>query len=257
MSRRSQMYRWMAALTLAPLACGQPGGSEPTDWMSETSMRGDGAFAITTSCPPDSPCIPVCVDQTADPVCNESMPPAQGGCWITGGGFVLDEDGHDSYGGNGMPMKDGRIRGEWEHVDHGTGNKFHGKVKYLVCRRVDEPGPGQPSGPKKDFHDNQAYYGGEGRWFTQADGWKDGFWFDVFIEDHGEPGNKPGPGNHGSKGPDEYYFAVRQLVAPNQSGPVVYQVGGPIQGGNLQLHPPNNGHPFTASTLPSWVSFQP
>ena len=27
-------------------------------------------------------------------------------------------------------------------------------------------------------------------------------------------------------------------------------------GGNIQLHPPNAGHPATPSSLPSWVSFQ-
>jgi hypothetical protein len=153
-----------------------------------------------------------------------------------------------------MPMKDGRVRGQWQHVDHGSSRKAHGQVAYVVCRHVDEPGPGQPSGPSKMFDLNQAYFGGPARFFDV--GWQDGFWFDVFAEDHGEPGNKPGPMKHGSAGPDHYQFTLRKLVGVNQSGPIVYQTKGEFVGGNFQIHPSNNGHPFKGGTLPSWVTFQ-
>ena len=198
------------------------------------------------------------------PDTTDCTPPSAGGCWFTGGGFIVapstvpgaPADGHDNYGGNAKPMKDGRIQGQWNHVDHGTGNHAHGQPEYLVCRHVDEPGPGQPGG-KKGFDINQVYFGGPARWRTDGV-WEDGYWFDVFAEDHGEPGNKPGPAKHGGRGPDYYRFTIRKQadVASNQSGTVVYDVEGDIVGGNLQIHPPNNGHPATPSALPSWVSYQ-
>src|SRR5258705_86297 len=80
---------------------------------------------------------------------------------------------------------------------------------------------------------------------------------DVFVEDHGEPGNKPGPGNHGSMGPDYYHFTIRTYVSQTQSGALVYDTENPVTGGNLQLHPPNAGHPSIPESLPPWVSFQP
>ncbi len=197
-----------------------------------------------------------CVPSTQWIAYDDCLPPDAGGCWITGGGFVTDTDGKDSFGGNGMPMKDGRIRGEWEHVDHGTGNKLHGEVSYLVCRHVAEPGPGQPSGPSHNFTLNQAYYGGSARWFSNG-AWADGYWFDIMAEDHGEPGNKAGPGNHGSAGPDYYHLRVLQMQNGSQSGTLIYETEGDFDGGNFQIHPPNGGHPYTSSALPSWVQLQP
>jgi len=223
-------------------------------------FTGDHSFSITQGCPDTEICFPTCTNNGPDNVCGNSLAPSAGGCWITGIGFIVDADGHDNFGGNGMPMKDGTIRGEWEHVDHGTGDKFHGQVHYLFCRHVPEPGPGQPSGPSHMFDINQAYYGGPGRWFTPTDGWKDGYWFDVMAEDHGEPGNQPGPGQHGSMGPDEYYFTARIIQGDLQSGSVVmdvYSTGGPLEGGNFQIHPPNTGHPYTSGTLPNWVTLAP
>ncbi len=181
---------------------------------------------------------------------EDCTPPSSGGCWITGGGFIVDGDGHDSFGGNAMPMKSGAIRGEWEHVDHGTGNKLHGEPSYIVCRHVDEPGPGANTGPKHDFTMNQAYFGGIARAFVNG-AWHDGYWFDVMVEDHGEgKGAKAG-------GPDYYHVTLRLMTGANASGVVVYDTEANMSGGNVQLHPPNNGHPFTSSALPAWVSLQP
>ncbi|MCL2451031.1 MAG: hypothetical protein FWD17_18965, partial [Polyangiaceae bacterium] len=182
----------------------------------------------------------------SDGTTEDCIPPTEGGCWVTGGGFIVDGDGHDSFGGNAKSMKDGSIQGEWEHVDHGTGDKLHGQPSYLVCRHIDEPGPGQPGG-KKGFTDNQAYYGGPARWFDGT-GWNDGYWFDVVVVDHGE--NKGAP-------PDSYQITVRLMSSGNASGTIVYQTGGDQSGGNIQLHPPNNGHPYTSSSVPSWVQLQP
>ncbi len=256
------MRNLLSSLLLAAVlpACGgdaSPRGQD-TEWQS---LVGDDQVAIVTDCTGVDFCIPACVNTGTDDVCANTQPPATGGCWITGGGFVDSTDGKDTFGGNGMSMKDGRIRGQWQHVDHGTGNKMHGQVSYLVCRQVDEPGPGHPNGPQHDFKINQAYYGGPARWFdAAADGWTEGYWFDIMAEDHGEPGNLRSGGN-AAKGPadpvaDEYFLTVRKMDGATQSGTVVYKVGNPFTGGNFQIHPPNGGHPYQAGELPAWVDWQ-
>lgn len=225
------MLRSPCVLLFAAAACGT-GSDEP--------LVGDTSFRITQECPEDgSECEPICEDTWCE-ICEESEPPSDGGCWITGIGHLVDTDGtKDNFGGNGMPMKAGYLRGQWEHVDHATGRKFHGTVAYLVCREVAGPGPDVPKAVP-----NQAYYGGPGRVFDPATRtWQDGFWFDVMAEDHGEPGKL-----------DEYYFSVRSA---SNTATALYETGGILGGGNFQIHPPNNGHPFTNGTLPAWVSLQP
>jgi len=41
------------------------------------------------------------------------------------------------------------------------------------------------------------------------------------------------------------------------SGATVYETKGVLEGGNIQMHPPNNGHPYTPMALPNWVAFEP
>jgi hypothetical protein len=236
-----------------------PGGSTGTGTSTGTSGGAPGSTSGgSNTCMQQTSCTPSCQNMGNNDVCGGSLPPGQGGCWVTGGGYIVDADGHDSFGGNAMPMKSGSVRGEWEENDHGTGNKSHGKVQYIVCRNVpNEPGPGQPSGPSHHFDINQAYFGGPARWFSN-NGWQDGFWFDVMVEDHGEPGNTHAASNgHGSGVPDFYHFTIRQMMGNNQSGPIVYDTSGDLVGGNIQIHPPNNGHPYNGGTLPPWVSYQP
>jgi hypothetical protein len=188
-----------------------------------------------------------CVPDTTTEDC---VPPSNGGCWVTGGGFIDPASGQDSFGGNAMPMKSGTIRGEWENVDHGSGLNMHGQPSYLYCRHVDEPGPGADNGPHHNFTTNQAYFGGPARVFAN-NAWANGYWFDVVVDDHGEgKGAKSG-------GPDLYHVTIRSLSGPNQSGAILYDAQATMTGGNIQLHPPNNGHPYSSSTLPSWVTLQP
>ena len=194
---------------------------------------------------------------------GDCVPPSDGGCWVTGGGFIVgpnvttgaEPDGHDNFGGNAKPMRDGRIQGHWNHVDHGTGNHAKGTPEYIVCRHVDEPGPGQPGG-KKGFTMNQVYFGGPAEWRTN-DTWASGYWFDVVAKDHGEPGSVPHAKNGGM--PDTYHFTIRLMDDPEKkvSGAIVYETKGELEGGNIQMHPPNNGHPYTPMDLPSWVAFEP
>jgi len=230
--------------------------------------------AAGTHATPCGACAPNDVPDTCD-----CQPPSGGGCWVTGGGFIVAPsttppqtapDGHDNFGGNAKAMKDGRIQGHWNHVDHGTQNHAKGKPEYIVCRHINEPGPGQPGG-KKGFTANQAYFGGHAEWRDAASGtWASGYWFDVVVKDHGEPGSVP----HVKNGfmVDTYHFTIRKIAneAQGVSGQVVYtmdaptySVGGPgaklpgdLVGGNIQLHPPNNGHPYKGGTLPNWVSYE-
>jgi hypothetical protein len=233
-------FRHRTCLVLSPLAfllaCG---GSE------DDALLGDLSFRITQECVEGSCEAPQCEDTYCE-VCEDSQPPTSGGCWITGIGWLPDSGGRDNFGGNGMPMKAGYIRGEWEHQDHATGRKVHGTVAYLSCRHVDEPGPGVPNGPDHTFNINQAYYGGPGRLYEPGVGWQEGYWFDVMAEDHGEPGKT-----------DEYFFSVRKMTGPTTVEPIFYDTGGVLGGGNFQIHPPNTGHPFTLGSTPSWVSLQP
>ena len=102
------------------------------------------------------------------------------------------------------------------------------------------------------------YFGGHARWRTAADAtWRDGFWFDVVAEDHGEPGNTRALKN--GQMPDSYHFTIRKIDAPTPgvSGAIVYETRGDLVGGNIQLHPSNNGHPAVNSPLPAWVSIEP
>lgn len=83
-------------------------------------------------------------------------------------------------------------------------------------------------------------------------------WFEVHIEDLGEPGKGKGKKTEpplgrcppeGSAGmvadcdcPDFYYIAIYEAFDPQTESPnvtdIIYQVYGYIKGGNLQIHPP-------------------
>ena len=47
------------------------------------------------------------------------------------------------------------------------------------------------------------------------------------------------------------------MDASGQVSAVIYSAGGVLGGGNFQIHPPNAGHPFLESELPTWVPLQP
>lgn len=95
-----------------------------------------------------------CVEAKAESA-GECSAPSTGGCWVTGGGFISDKGGRDNFGGNAKSMKDRHIQGEWNHVDHESGEHIHGRPSYLFCRQIDEPGPGR-SGWQKRFQDESS-----------------------------------------------------------------------------------------------------
>jgi hypothetical protein len=166
-------------------------------------------------CPDDGCCPPPC----PPPPC----PPPSCCCWFTGGGTIMTIDGingRQSFGGNAMTMKDKPVRGEWEHINHTTGDIFHGKVTYLSCWETNDPGP---SPPKAD--PNYIEFGGEGV-LNHVEGYS----FEVTAYDSGEPATKNAPGDH-------YWITIL-----DPSGAMVVEEDGALSG-NFQIHPPNKGHP--------------
>jgi len=204
-----------------------------------------------------------CVEVPPPP---EMLPPEEGGCWVTGIGTFGKGQTRDSFGGNAMTMKDGSVRGEWQHVDHfdvsGSTNNgqnlFHGKVDYIECRIY--PTLNGPEVPKAE--PNYARWGGFGR-FNGVDGYS----FEVQAFDHAEGGifrdrymievRDPAgfvvlqadgqgtrtidkKGNPNNKGHDT---SCREdpTITPDLAW--VYDLGC-LSGGNFQIHPPNQGHPY-------------
>jgi len=152
-----------------------------------------------------------------------------GGCWVTGIGHIGDEDDHpgagradqDSFGGNAMGMKDGSVRGEWQNTTH-MGDLFHGKVDYLRCWKDDGEGPEVPKAIP-----NNAEWSGVGVWNHEP-----GYTFRVHSQDRREGGHHA-----------DYY----SIEIWDPSGASIYTEGDLIDGGNFQIHPPNNGHPYETS----------
>ncbi len=172
----------------------------------------------------------------------------QGGCWLSGGG-TLGCSQPDSFGGNAMPMKDKSIRGKWTHISLESGVVFQGDVHYIVCKKFESlSGPGVPT----EAYPNYVNFGGTGTFNGE-----DGYYFDVRIFDHGEPG---------------IYFDRYEIDIYNASHNLVFHADGTrtrgecnqvclddvkvtpdllwvsgmgcISGGNIQIFPPDGGHPF-------------
>ena len=241
------------------------GGGGHNSWSCTKDDNGNRICASTPKCAPGTHAAAcgACVDDS-DTSGGDCVPPSDGGCWITGGGFIegaglvpaAPADGKDNFGGNAKPMKKGGVSGHWNHVDHGTGNHAKGRPEYIMCRVTDGPGPKQPGG-KKGLVVNQVYFGGHAQWREAAAAtWSDGYWFDVVAEDHGEPGNTSAIKNGAM--PDSYHFTIRKMDDPaaKVSGAIVYETRDDLRGGNIQIHPSNPGHPAVSSPLPGWVSLE-
>jgi hypothetical protein len=147
-----------------------------------------------------------------------------GVCWITTGGFhnagIKAGSKDFTFGGNVGPPPSG----SWEVIDHNTGDNFHSNDVHIVdCVVIDHTGPGQPGG-KKGFDINKALFEGTGR----LNG-VDGFPFTGFVIDGGEPAGK--------KGNDPDYFEI--IVRDPGTAAIVFMASGNLDGGNVQIHPPN------------------
>lgn len=175
-----------------------------------------------------------CIDTTDPAECSYDRRET-GGCFVTGIGHIGDEADHpgagrageDSFGGNAMGMRDGRVRGQWQNTTH-QGDVFHGSVDFLRCWRDDGIGPEVPVAIP-----NNAEWGGVGSWNHRP-----GYAFLVHAADRAEGGSHV----------DEY-----EITIWDPGGALVYEESEIIDGGNFQIHPPNGGHPYDSewAALPS------
>ena len=152
--------------------------------------------------------------------------PGPDDCWITTGGFhnTGEQAGSKDYtfGGNVGPPP----RGSWQVVDHNSGDFFHSNDVHITsCEVIQLTGPDQPGG-KKGFKINKASFEGVGRLNLVP-----GFPFTGYVEDAGEP--------HGKKSNDQDYFAI--VVRDPDTNAIVFEASATLDGGNVQIHPPNKG----------------
>ena len=175
-----------------------------------------------------------CVLDTLDEGEGEDL--LEGGCWITGGGHIGDSNSHggagqndqDSFGFNAMGMKDGTVRGELQNTTH-LGDLFHGEATWIRCWKDEGDGPQVPKAVP-----NNAEWGGAGVWNHE-----EGYTWEAHLADRAEGGSHR----------DEYEIWVWAA-----DGSLVYSQTAAddlvITGGNFQIHPPNNGHPYTTGDAP-------
>jgi hypothetical protein len=178
----------------------------------------------------DEPCILDGLDE------GEGEDLVEGGCWITGGGHIGSADSHggagqndqDSFGFNAMGMKDGRVRGELQNTTH-LGDLFHGQATWIRCWKDEGIGPEVPRAIP-----NNAQWGGPGTWNHE-----EGYTWEAHLADRAEGGSHQ----------DEY-----EIWVYGPDGALVYTQNASmdlvITGGNFQIHPPNNGHPYTTGDAP-------
>lgn len=214
--------------------------------------------------------LPASVTWLAAGFAIEPPPPELLGCRVTGGAVDEDEGNRYQSGGQaGAPTAIGPMpRGEWTHHQQrgpagsftfhaGTSSAPEGTyIDWIECSDPGFCNPARPAPAK------QIDFGGLGAFRnvrSSAPGLADvvvgqPYWFEVNIDDLGEPGNRgpDGPdgcpadgfGRHG--GPDDTlamcgcadFYRIRIHGGMTDAAPVLYEVAGYIDGGNLQIHPP-------------------
>lgn len=150
------------------------------------------------------------------------------GCWVTGGGQVEAENGAfvgGAFGFNAMSMRNGTFRGRLNHVTF-DGDHFRGRtVDFIECFVVEGEEPDPP-----DADPVIARWTGEGIFNDNRN-----CDYIVEVEDHGEPGRD-----------DRYHLMV--FCVGDAGRRLVYEVDNVIARGNIQIHPPNPGHPDLSSS---------
>jgi hypothetical protein len=179
----------------------------------------------------------------------------------------LDGNGLDRYtfgGQAGAPTANQpQPYGEWTHRQHnGPSGKFtfHAgtasapdgtEIDLIFCRDFNNCLPARPAPAKQiDFEGVGSFKNIHGPGPVKDAGAKPGktlHWFEVHIEDLGEPGNKedagadcPAEGSAGSIADcgcaDFYEISIHKTSNP--ASDIIYWVRGYLKGGNLQIHPP-------------------
>jgi len=135
-------------------------------------------------------------------------------CFLTGSGAVEADGGTETFAGNASSRKDHTIKGAWTHTT-ADGRTLQGQVDLLLCRRDG----GDPGHPAVDF--SIADFSGTGTFAGEP------VTFGGRAQDRGEPGND-----------DAYHFVIEDMA-----GDFIHATRGILAAGNIQIHPPNNGHP--------------
>ena len=142
--------------------------------------------------------------------------PVEGNGKVTGGGQIMVGEGKKdvgSFGFNAMWFsRDPGPKGELQYLNHKTGDLVHAHIlDYLI---VWEPLEGNKPMPL-----NYAYF--EGPCTVNH---KDGYWFELYVEDDEEP-----------KNPD--YFDIKVYANNDLDTPIIHDYN-PLLTGNIQIHKP-------------------
>jgi len=169
-------------------------------------------------------------DQVTTPI----LPCVQTGlCRLTGGGCLNEEGGNrghkqNTFGGNSSPFHEGGgpTGNSWEHVYRDGKTilfNWHSWDAHVIQCSVVEPGPCSPQAVN-----TRADFVGTGKYSLGAGGRSEDGNMVAYIIDH-----KEGACNRDNR--DEYYITVREGLVIGE-GAIVFQTGGEIDCGNLQIH---------------------
>ena len=210
-------------------------------------------------------------------ICEVTLVVIDCACRVTGGGVdgtvppkswaeATNRNNHYTFGGQaGAPTaSQPQPWGEWTHRQHrgddgrftfhaGTASAPDGtEIDLIQCRDPDNCNPARPAPNKQiDFEGVGTFknISGNSPIAPLVVKGESLHWFEVHIEDLGEPGNQnpdltdcpkgghvglPTPANCDC--PDFYTIRIHETADPGSA--VIYEVGGYINGGNLQIHPP-------------------
>jgi hypothetical protein len=231
----------------------------------------DGAcVSAPQNCDDGDPCtIDTCVDgqcvQTPDEDCVALN------CRVTGGANGQEAGDGNRYHGSGQAGAPGSAFGEWtHHQKNGPDGKFifHAgtasapEETHIQVVQCSDPGFCEPARPAPA---KQIDFEGVGTFkniqqappaLQDIEPGETLHWFEVHIEDLGEPGDRGGPGDgpdgedcppDGSAGelascecPDFYrivIYAAFESGAPPNTTDVIYRVSEYVRDGNYQIHP--------------------
>jgi len=246
--------------------CAQPsGGQEPYSFLWNTGATTQcittdvaGSYSVTVT--DANGCDGSCDTQLTVNPCGVLE------CRVTGGG-------NDSYQGNkytrgGQAGASDSDHGEWtHHQKSGPDHRFvfhagtssapdETEIHIVTCSDPDNCNPARPAPAKQiDFEGTGQFKNihGYNAPVGEAVAGETFHWFEVHIEDLGEPGsNNPEPDadcpDEGSQGeladcgcPDFYTITIYRSYDPATESPnmtdVIYHVHGYMNGGNHQIHP--------------------
>jgi len=200
----------------------------PAPECQATNRSCENRVVVSTSCGSGEPATDEATVTTAIIPC-----PDNGLCRLTGGG-CLNEDGDNrgkkqsTFGGNSSPFHEGGgpTGNSWEHVLRDGKTilfNWHSWDAYVTQCSVVGSGPCHPQA-----ENTRADFQGTGKYSLGAGSREEAGNMVAYIIDHRE-----GACNRNDR--DEYYITVRKGLVIGE-GDIVFQTGGEIDCGNLQIH---------------------